>query len=78
MLSLLIVVVLSRERFDWKRVVVSSSGSLLSVAFAKVTCVLFVFSLNFLFLSLHCFVVQTGLVDTGSADRCGGARCYLG
>ncbi len=59
-LSLLIVVVLSRESFDWKRVVVSSSGSSSSVAFAKVTCVLFVFSLNFLFffLSPPCFAVQ--------------------
>jgi len=36
------------------------------------------FTFSFSYRSLPCFAVQTGLVDTGSADRCGGARCYLG
>jgi hypothetical protein len=50
----LIVVVLSRESFDWKRVVVSSSGSSSSVAFAKVTCVRFVLVLVLVRVLLFC------------------------
>ena len=68
MRSLLIVVVLSRERFDWKRVVVSSSGSSSSVVSSKVTCVPCLF-VQFLFYFISCLVIpaRTDFLEAGSA-----------
>ena len=57
-----------RERSDWKRVVVSSSGSSSSVVSSKVTCVPCLF-VQFLFYFISCLVIpaRTDLLEAGSA-----------
>ena len=57
-----------RERSDWKRVVVSPSGSSSSVVSSKVTCVPCLF-VQFLFYFISCLVIpaRTDLLEAGSA-----------
>ena len=59
-----------RERSDWKRVVVSPSGSSSSVVSSKVTCVPCLF-VQFLFYFISCLVIpaRTDLLEAGSAGH---------